>query len=246
MSGGPGTATERRRAANALVVLVAALTLGIVVGTQLRTQVQRPALGSRYQVLLVEAVAELRREQADLRAQLVSLRGKLDEIQREGARLDSAALAMQPEIDGLRREAGLSEERGPGVVVTLDDARRAPATGGIESAIVHALDLTDVFNAAWAAGARAISVNGERIVGTSSCVGATIQINGVLMSPPFEIAVLGAPEPLFAELTTGLGLADLRRRHDRFGLGFQVTRSTNLVAPAFSGPIRVRYAAARS
>jgi uncharacterized protein YlxW (UPF0749 family) len=216
-----------------------------VVSTQIRSQGERSPLTTRYQLTLVEAATDLQRQQAELRGELNSLRQQLDEIQRDGARQDSAAQALQPEIAALRQTAGLVEERGEGVVVTLDDARLPAGSGGIELAIVHSQDLTDAFNAAWSAGARAISVNGERIVGTSSCVGATIQINGVLMSPPFEIRILGASERLFAELSDGPGLAELRRRHDSFGLGFHVTRAQDLLAPAFAGPIRARFAQVR-
>lgn len=236
---------KRDRPGIALALLLPAVTIGLLVSTQIRTQGDRSPITTRYQVTLVEAATDLQREQADLRAQLTSLRQQLDQIQRDGARLDSAAAALQPQIDALKRDAGLIEERGAGVVVTLDDGRLPPGSGAIELAIVHAQDLTDIFNAAWSSGARAISVNGERIVGTSSCVGATIQINGVLMSPPFAISIVGAPEPLLAELNQGPGLADLRRRRDVFGLGLDLKRDNDLVAPVFAGPIRARYATVR-
>lgn len=244
---GPVGNKRRSRTGVALALLLPAITLGLVVSTQIRTQGERSPLTTRYQLTLVEAATDLRRQQAELRGELNSLRQQLDEIQRGGASLDSAALALQPEIEALRRAAGLVEERGEGVLVTLDDARLPASAGGgrIELSIVHAQDLTDVFNAAWSAGAQAISVNGERIVGTSACVGATIQINGVLMSPPFEISILGAPEPLLAELAGGRGLAELRRRGDSFGLGFQVARAVDLRAPAFAGPIRAKFAQVR-
>jgi uncharacterized protein YlxW (UPF0749 family) len=65
------------------------------------------------------------------------------------------------------------------------------------------------------------------------------------MSPPYAISIVGAPEPLLAEFDKGAGLADLRRRRDVFGLGFEVTRESDLIAPAFAGPIRARYATVR-
>jgi uncharacterized protein YlxW (UPF0749 family) len=67
-------------------------------------------------------------------------------------------------------------------------------------------------------------------------------VNGVLLSPPFVINIVGASEPLFVELNQGAGLADLRRRRDVFGLGFELMRANDLVAPVFAGPIRARYA----
>jgi uncharacterized protein YlxW (UPF0749 family) len=170
MSGATGAAASEKRGRSgiALALLLPAVTIGFLVSTQIRAQSDRSPLTTRYQLTLVEVATDLQREQADLRAQLTSLRQQLDQIQRDGARVDSAAAALQPQIDALKRDAGLVEERGSGVVVTLDDARLPPRSGTIELSIVHAQDLTDVVNAAWSAGARAISVNGERIVGTSS------------------------------------------------------------------------------
>jgi uncharacterized protein YlxW (UPF0749 family) len=247
MTGATQVSSTRRRdrPGIAIALLLPAVTIGLLVSTQIRAQSDRSPLTTRYQLTLVEVATDLRREQTDLRGQLTALRQQLDQIQRDGARLDSAAAALQPEIDALKRDAGLVEERGSGVVVTLDDARLPPASGTIELAIVHAQDLTDIVNTAWSAGARAISINGERIVGTSSCVGATIQINGILMSPPFAISIVGTPEPLLTALSQGSGLADLRRRRDVFGLAFDISRDTDLVAPVFAGPIRARYATVR-
>lgn len=238
-------AAERRAPHGALVLLIPALTLGVLVGTQLRTQAERPALAGRYQITLLEAVRSLEQEQARLRAELVDLRAGLDAIQSDGARLDTASAALRERIQGLSREAGLVEERGPGVVVTLDDARLPATTIGIERGIVHAQDLTDVFNAGWRGGARAISVNGERITAASACVGATIQINGVLMSPPFVVTIIGTPEPLLAALTEGSDLADLRARRDLFGLGLDVSRVDVATAPAYTGALAVRFAESR-
>lgn len=241
----PAPTGKWERRGIALVLLLPAVTIGLLVSTQIRAQSDRSPFTTRYQLTLVEVATDLQREQRDLRAELTALRRQLDQIQRDGALLDSAAAALQPGIDALKQDAGLVEERGSGVVVTLDDARLPPGSGAVELAIVHAADLTDVFNAAWSAGARAITVNGERIVGTSSCVGATIQVNGVLMSPPFAISIVGPPDPLLAELNQGTGLADLRRRRDVFGLGFDVTGGNDLLAPVFAGPIIARYATVR-
>ena len=153
---------------------------------------------------------------------------------------------------GLRREGKADAELrvpGSGVhldisLVTLDDARLAPTRDSrlVAQAIVHSQDITDVFNSAWKAGATAISVNGERIAGTSACVGATIQINGTLMSPPFVISIVGPVDKLSRILEDPLELANLRARARAFGLHFEVTTSADLRVPAYTGPLNIRYA----
>lgn len=237
--------SERERTRRSLVVLVCALSLGLILGAQLRAQAQRPALASRYQLSLLEAVENLRTEQVALQKQLVQLRAGLETIQHEGAGVDAATAAVQGQIEDLKRAAGLLEQHGSGARVVLDDGRLPANSPLLDRGIVHAQDLTDVFNAAWRGGAQAISVNGERIVGSSACVGATIQINGVLMSPPFEIAVIGPSDSLVRALTEERDLAELRQRRNLFGLRFEVSRADALAIPAYTGPLSVRYATPR-
>lgn len=210
----------------------------------MRALSDRPPLAARYQLTLLEAVKDLETEQAALQKQLGELRAGLDAIQHDGARLDAASAAVVAQVEELKRAAGLAQETGDGIRVTIDDARLPANSPSIERGIIHAQDLTDIFNAAWRGGARAISVNGEWIVGSSACVGATIQVNGVLMSPPFEIAVIGPADALVRSLNEGRDLADLRLRGDLLGLLFEFAPVIGLVVPAYTGPLSVRYATA--
>ncbi|MHB8696322.1 MAG: DUF881 domain-containing protein, partial [Solirubrobacteraceae bacterium] len=168
------------RSARVLAMVVPALVVGLLIGAQLRTQGGRTVATARYLVPLTESAAALQAEQAELKVQLAALRAQLDDIQRGAAAVDSRTAAVQAELTELRGAAGLTPLAGQGVSVTLDDGH-IPANSPvstIELAIVHSNDITDVLNAAWRAGATAASINGERITGTSACVGAVIQVNG--------------------------------------------------------------------
>ena len=222
--------------------------MGLVAVTVVQAEARRSGFRSTYSsiesVSLTQSALALQREQDDLKRQLAELRSQLDAIQEQAARTNSDALALYRRIEGLRGEAGLSENAGAGMVVTLDDARLAPTRDSrlVAQAIVHSQDITDVFNSAWKAGATAISVNGERIAGTSACVGATIQINGTLMSPPFVISIVGPVDKLSRILEDPLELANLRARARAFGLRFEMTTSADLRVPAYTGPLNIRYA----
>ena len=123
----------------------------------------------------------------------MDLRTQPDAIQVRSAAFDARSAELEARLTRMKRDAGLSAVSGAGVLVTLDDGRVAASTPKreIERAIVHSTDITDVLNAAWKAGAEAISVNGERITAASACVGAVIQINGTLLSPPFVFNIVG-------------------------------------------------------
>ena len=235
---------DRDRAIHGLVLLVPALLLGLLVGTQWQSQGSRTVTASRYRVPLADATYELQQEQARLKGEAADMRARLDAIQGQAAALSGEGLSLEADIARLRTAAGLSPRSGPGVVVTLDDGR-IPATAprqNIELAIVHSSDITDVLNVGWRAGAEAISVNGERITASSACVGAVIQINGTLLSPPFVVNIVGPVDALLRSFGDPSELRDVKKRREAFGLGFQVARPAAVDVPAYSGPLVARYA----
>ncbi len=233
-----------------LVLLLPAFLFGLVGMTLVSTQARRPPFQSAYStqesLQLTQTALALQREQEDLKRQLSAARAGLDAVQQQAAGVDRDAQALQQRIDALKTDAGLTPLSGPGVIVTLDDARLPPSRDprAIAPAIVHSQDITDVLNAAWKGGAVAIAVNDERITGASACVGATIQINGTLMSPPFVFSIVGPPDGLAAVLRDPRELADLRLRQRAFGLRFDVVSANDVRVGAYTGPLNVRYAQA--
>lgn len=241
------SAPIRPRAPAGLAFVLPMLFLGVIVAAQWQTQSTRTPFAARYQVTLAEAALDLQAEQEGLKLQLASLRAELDAIQARSAGFGPLAAELEARLGRAKQDAGLTAVSGEGLLVTLDDGR-VPAsapTRTIELAIVHSTDITDVLNAAWRAGAQAISVNGERITAASACVGAVIQINGTLLSPPFVVNIVGPSERLLQELSDPGQLADQKRRRDSFGLRLRIERSPDVRVPAYSGPVAVRYATSR-
>lgn len=243
MEGSP----QRPRAPAGLAFIVPMLVLGVLVAAQWQTQSTRTPFAARYQVTLAEAALDLQGEQEDLKVQLASLRAQLDAIQARSATFGPLAADLEARLSRAKQAAGLTPVSGEGLMVTLDDGR-VPAsapTRTIELAIVHSTDITDVLNAAWRAGAEAISVNGERITAASACVGAVIQINGTLLSPPFTFSIVGPSDRLYTGLSDPAQLVDQKRRRDAFGLRLRIERSPDVRVPAYTGTVAVRHAAVR-
>jgi uncharacterized protein YlxW (UPF0749 family) len=241
------TPAQRATVQHGLALLLPALLFGFLVAAQWNTQVQRSELAVRYNTPLTEAAQALQNEQNRLKVELAELRASLDGIQASASTQSGAARELQARIDDLRALAGLTELKGDGVVVQLDDAKTATLGKDLEKSICHATDITDIVNTAWRGGARAVAINGERLVGTSSvyCVGSTIMVNGTLMSPPFDIVAIGRQDQLLGVFDDPAQLADIKQRRDVHGLGFRVTRGIALTAPAFSGALNVRFAEPR-
>jgi uncharacterized protein YlxW (UPF0749 family) len=239
---------KRRRLERSLVLLIPAVLFGLLVTLQWRTQIERSELTVRYNTPLIDAANALQNEQNKLKAELAGLRAQLDQVQRNASTQTGAERELRSQVDELMTSAGLTPRTGDGVVVQLDDARSVSvASRDIDKSICHATDLTDILNTAWRGGAEAIAVNDERIVGSSSvyCVGSTIMVNGTLMSPPFNIAVIGSQNALLGAFDDPNQLQDIKQRRDVQGLGFRVTRANAIHIPGYSGALNVRYAQPR-
>lgn len=91
--------------------------------------------------------------------------------------------------------AGMADVRGPGVVITLDDAKDVYATN---YDLIHDSDLRYIVNDLKILGAEAIAINGNRVLDNTEikCYGALIKINGIVIPAPFTIEAIGDIEQL--------------------------------------------------
>ena len=196
---------------------------------------------------LVEArsdrVEELRAEAEDLDAQ----------IDAASRRLGSAELQrLEGAIDALKPMVGLTALRGPGLVVTLDDApadQELPDTVDPNLLVVHQQDLQAVVNALWAGGAEAMSLQGQRIIATTGikCVGNTVVLHGVPYSPPYRIVAIGDPGRLRAGLAASHYLDNyLDYVAPPYNLGWSVKAVPTVTVPAYDGTLDLEYAVAAS
>jgi len=236
---------KRQRLQHAFALLVPAALFGFLVTAQWQGQQERSQIAVRYNAPLTDAAFALQKEQNDLKAQLQDLRVQLDQIQANAATQSGATSELQSRIAELRAQAGLTSLVGDGVIVQLDDSHTVTAGAtNLDQAICHSTDLTDILNTAWRGGAQAIAVNAQRVVGTTSvyCVGSTIMVNGTLMSPPFNIAVIGPQNSVLGAFDDPRQLKDIKARRDVQGLGFRVTRASAINVPAFDGALTIRVA----
>lgn len=106
------------------------------------------------------------------------------------------------EIERVQALAGVTRAEGSGVLLTLDDAPREEIIPSLDISyfIVHDEDLLYIVNALRAAGAQAIAINGERILGHSPilCRGPSIFISKSSFTPPYEVAAIGDAAALSA------------------------------------------------
>ncbi len=181
-------------------------------------------------------------------ADLVGLRQQIAKARRDALALDGEAAASAV-LDRLDRSTGAIAVTGPGLVVTVDAASRpsdgtTTASPRAEDRVLDR-DLQALVNGLWAAGAEAITINGQRLTTLSAIRSADVAIlvDYRPLLPPYVVRAIGAPrtlEPAFADSSGG---RDWRLLADNYGFRFEVASKDDIALPAAEGlTLRVAHA----
>ena len=138
--------------------------------------------------------------------------------------------------------AGLKALEGPGIVVTIDDSAQSLKKDTDPNLyLVHDEDLLKVINELRAAGAEAISINGQRLTATSEirCAGPTVSVNNVRSAPPFEIKAIGNVKDLENAINMRGGVADTLKV---WGINLNITSQDHIWIPAYKATTKNKYA----
>lgn len=165
-----------------------------------------------------------------------TLQDKLKEMENEEARLDRSEAYQEQ-----RLLAGGVAVEGPGVIVTIDDSRTTAKAGENPNLyIIHDDDLLRVVNELRAAGAEAISINGQRLIAVSEirCAGPTLSVNNVRSAPPYEIKAIGNKTNLANALKMRGGVAETLKV---WGIQLDITKSDEITVPAYKGSFRFKH-----
>jgi uncharacterized protein YlxW (UPF0749 family) len=190
-------------------------------------------------------VKEINERQTDTDA----LRRHADQLRETVAKERDAALddTAAARLHALEATTGLAQVRGGGVVVKVADAPRKvdAVTGQGNNADLGRVldrDLQQIANALWKAGAEAISINGQRLISTSTirAAGSAILVDFRPVSGPYEVTAIG-PDNLESEFNNSKTAKTFRQLVDDFGMSFAVRHKKDLTIPAASEP-QLRYA----
>ena len=196
---------------------------------------------------LVDLVRDAERGVDRLTARRDTLATGIDST--HGRSSDRALAAMQARAEQLGVEAGTAPVRGPGLVVTLTDAKRDahgrfPRDASPDDLVVHQQDIQAVLNALWSAGAEAVQMQDQRLIATSAprCVGNTLLLNGRTYSPPYTVSAIGNVAAMQAALAAAPLVTLYKQYVIRFGLGYTEEVRADLEVVGYSEPIRMSYA----
>jgi uncharacterized protein YlxW (UPF0749 family) len=208
--------------------------------------IQQPITRESNRETIAATITNLENEQADLKRSLIDARGQLEKLQATSAQEKDQLGDLTAAISAERINAGLVPLEGPGVVATFQDSTAAviPQNEDPSNYILHDYMLRDVLNTLWAAGAEAISMNGERILSNTPlyCVGTTVIANATRLSPPYEVHAIGNPEALEAGLRNSPQMRQFNERAQIYDLPITIQQAAKVPIPAYSGAIAMKYA----
>lgn len=159
---------------------------------------------------LREKLIRLEEATGKLQEELTEKQQKVREIEADLAGQEKSFKTIVEDVEKLRMFAGEVQVKGPGIEVTLMDSSYVKLEDNPNNYIVHEGHVHKVVNELLTAGAKAIAINGQRLVQNSyiACIGPVISVDGNEHNAPFVISAIGDSEVLFSALTIVQGVRD--------------------------------------
>lgn len=233
-----------------LLYTIIFLVIGVVVGGFIAVQIisvrvnPRSTDPIRPSLKLEQTVQTMTEEQKNLRQRISQLRDevRVGEKQVEERRTTSKELGAK--LRDYKMITGLMAVAGEGIEVTLDDGKYEglkDRNNFKNDAIIHSTDILDMINMLWATGAEAITINDERIVGTTSinCIVNTILVNESHVGTPLVIKAIGPSDTMARFIEDPRRLIDLHRRQRDYNLILQVNKKDDLRLDPFLGTYEI-------
>jgi uncharacterized protein YlxW (UPF0749 family) len=224
---------------------VALLALGFLIAAQLQSETPRTSITSQERAPLVQTALTLQSQQDALKQQILDNRTNIQTLE-NGSQGNAAAVhQLNDSLQQARIAAGLIALHGTGLVIQLDDSTQTIPTGANGSDYrVSAADIRTVVRELWLAGAEAVAVNDERVVGSTAIldIGGSVLVNSAYLAPPYQVSAIGRTD-LYETMSTAPSFgAFVRARAEAFGIQISFAQPSDVNVPAFAGSLDLRYA----
>jgi uncharacterized protein YlxW (UPF0749 family) len=232
------------------LLAVGLIAVGILLTTAaLQVRNRAPATAQARAQLSQEVEARTKATDA-LQIRVQRLRAAVTKARGDALGLTSTGTRLAAELATLEVATGAVAVTGPGLVVHVDDAQKAKQPDGGDARTqdtrdqgrVTDRDLQTVVNEVWAAGAEAVSVDGQRLTGLSAIrsAGEAILVDFRPLSPPYDIVAVGNAQQMQSRFAESLGGSYLQALHD-YGITSSIETRKQVTLSAASG-LPVRYA----
>ena len=186
---------------------------------------------------LKDEVLKWRQSYKDAYEQLEEVELRLEEVRTEASTNNNIDSEVETQIKKNNALLGLTEVKGSGVIIRLDENREVNEEEiiDINSYLVHDGDLIHIVNELFNVGADAISINGKRIV--IQCDGNIIRVNDEIVGVPIEIKAICYPAATY----------NLRRKGGYLslmvsgGVIVEMEESDDITIPKYEGVYQYQY-----
>lgn len=179
-----------------------------------------------------------------LTSEYEQMKSAYESLQSADVQTDARVQALEMRLEDVQRAAGLTDLRGPGVVVTMRSG--SSANLGFEGEPYFKIsesDVLQVVNNLRDAGAEAICLNDQRILAMSEIKISdnTISVNRVKTVEPYVIKAIGDPKSLEASLVVKGGVIDILKE---WGIETSVVKSNLVKIKGYDGAASFKFAQA--
>lgn len=232
---------------NVNALMISFICAGVFIGVLVSAQFQSSVVANSFLVDEINAQKELLSsydlERKLLKARVANLRMQIEEGQK-ALELTGQDSNLQI-LEDLKAKIGLNQLRGAGVKISLSEG--ATIGGDQESNLIHAADLRDMVNLLRASSTEGISINGQRIIAstTINSLGNSIMINRVKVNAPYDIQAIVSLETLSRSLNERELYPDLFDRIKDQKVNFKVDKVNLVTLPIYDGDYLINYAKAK-
>ncbi|MEV6572683.1 DUF881 domain-containing protein [Streptomyces sp. NPDC051577] len=217
-AGLPRTLRAKLGLAAGLVIAAMVVTLGAA-----EARIAAPVLAKERQEL-IDRVERADEHATTVERDIERLRTEVADSQREALKQHGGD---QGQLVALL--AGATDVRGPGIKLTVDDAKGSSSAGGggpRESAgfsntgRLRDRDMQKIVNGLWQSGAEAVSINGQRLTALSAirAAGDAILVDNKPLVPPYEVLAVGDKKRLGTAFQDSVGGQYLHVLQESYGI----------------------------
>lgn len=227
-----------------MVIALVCVFLGIVISMQFKVVQSNYLNGltpTQRSAQLVSEYNKMKTERESLQVEVDGLHAKLSEIENAASQENALIKSMQDDLNLFKKLAGFTELVGPGIEVIVDNPP-SEVNYGNEFDIVNDYELLlALINELNAAGAEAISVNGQRLISTSEirAAGSSISVNTVYINAPITVLAIGNQAVLDGAINQRFGIVS--RLRDRYYQVY-VTVQDEVQVPKYTESLQFNYA----
>jgi uncharacterized protein YlxW (UPF0749 family) len=234
----PSQGDRPNKSRHRVILVIALAVLGFLLAVAASQNYRSAPAAETQRRELITRINQADTRLNDLRRQQIKLADEVRGLQAGGLSNSSSGAALQQQLNNLELQAGAVAVTGPGLKAVIDDAKDSAKEGRLLD-----VDLQQLVNGLWTAGAEAISVNGHRLTSLTAIRGAgsAITVDYTSLTPPYTVLAIGDAATMPARFAQSSGGQWVQYLVSNFGVRSTITTEDSLLVPA-DATVALRYA----